>query len=217
MADGVAAATSMSDHDAARAYWRDATDTFVAQGDYYARAAAAVRAHLLPLLRPTDVALDIGCGDGTFTALMAGAVGHVDAYDLSPALIAQAEARRLPKVTFTVGDATEAVPGAYDLVTCMGVLVCIVDDAAFAVAVRSAAASVKPGGLLVLRETVSGWGRRVHHDGDYVACYRPRSAYLEKLGAAGLTLENDQRLAVWSRIRRRTNHLWVFRRLAAAS
>ena len=94
---------------------------------------------------------------------------------------------------------------------------CIVDDAAFVRTLRSIADGVLPGGLLVLRETVAGWGRRVKRDGDYVACYRPRSEYMDVLSSSGFSQEVDDRLATWSRLGRRSNHLWVFRRSSTAA
>ena len=209
-------ARPVSDHDRAQDYWRSATDTFVADTSYYGSVAAALERMVLPQLPADATVLDIGCGDGTFTALLAHDARHVDAFDLSPDLIDAARARGLTNVQFEVGDAADVPTGSYDLVSCMGVLVCLVDDREFERVLTGAAACVAPGGLLLLRETIAR-RRTVHEDGDYVACYRTRRAYTEPLAARGLTLELDHRLATWSRLRSRTNHLWVFRRSSRAT
>lgn len=201
----------MSDHDAAQGYWRRASSSFIAGGDYYRVVDRALRTHVLPRVPVDARVLDIGCGDGTFTAVLAECAGEVDAFDLSPDLIEQARRRGLPNVRFEVGDATSGTRGSYGAVSCMGVLVCIPDEAHFRRVLADATAAVAPGGLLVLRETVSGWMRRVLRNGEYVACYRRPGAYLRPLREQGFRLEVDARLAVWSRWGRRSNHLWVLR------
>lgn len=201
----------MSDHDSAQRYWRSASSSFIAGSEYYAVVERALRTHVLPRIPREAHVLDIGCGDGTFTAILSEHVAQVEAFDLSPDLIEQSRRRRLPNVHFAVGDATAGARGSYGAVFCMGVLVCIPDEAGFQRVLADAMAAVAPGGLLVLRETVSGWVRRVHRSGEYVACYRRPAAYMRPLREHSFRLEVDQRLAVWSRWGRRSNHLWALR------
>src|SRR5256885_2382549 len=74
-------------------------------------------------------ALDLGCGQGYFSRLLAGAGAAVTGIDLSDALVARAaelEAAEPLGVTYLRMDAAEIAsrfePGAYDLVTgCMSV------------------------------------------------------------------------------------------------
>ncbi|HJZ79409.1 MAG TPA: class I SAM-dependent methyltransferase [Pyrinomonadaceae bacterium] len=70
--------------------------------------------------------LEIGCGTGKNTALLAGIAGKVNAIDFSAAMIAKAkEKSTFDNVTFTVADITERWPcpdASTDLVTCNLVL-----------------------------------------------------------------------------------------------
>lgn len=204
----------MSGMDGAHGYWRRANDTFVAPDSYYAAVGAALRADVLPRLAPGAETLDIGCGDGTFTEVLASRSAHVDAVDVSPDLIAQARRRRIANASFELGDALTLPERRYDLVASMGVLVCIADDTSFESALLAAANAVRPQGYLLLRETVSGWGRRETDSGGYLACYRTRSAYFDLLG--GFEIVVDRQLARWSRTKRRTNHLWLLRKSATS-
>lgn len=57
-----------------------------------------------------ETVLDVGCGTGTTTALLAQAVGrrgHVTGVDISEVLISVARAQKLANATFAVGDATK--------------------------------------------------------------------------------------------------------------
>ncbi|KAB1070080.1 class I SAM-dependent DNA methyltransferase [Methylobacterium planeticum] len=56
------------------------------------------------------VALDLGCGTGLVGAAFAGRVGHLTGVDLSPAMLAQAERRRLYQ-RLVVGDLTGFLAG----------------------------------------------------------------------------------------------------------
>ena len=72
------------------------------------RTAANSAPNLLPLLRPGQSVLDVGCGPGTITTDLAGLVapGRVVGIDRSPAVIrlARAEAGGLDGLSFRVGD-----------------------------------------------------------------------------------------------------------------
>jgi len=60
-----------------------------------------------------DTVLEIGCGTGKNTALLAGIARRVLAIDLSPAMIARARQKsNFNNVTFTVADITETWPCA---------------------------------------------------------------------------------------------------------
>src|SRR5262245_54753253 len=58
--------------------------------------------------RAGEHVIDVGCGNGATTALLAQAVGlggHVLAVDISEALIGAARSRRIDNATFVLGDA----------------------------------------------------------------------------------------------------------------
>lgn len=84
-------------------------------GDFGAAALAAAN------VRPGEKVIDIGCGNGGTTQVLAEAVGpsgHVLGVDISEPLIAAARAHRVPNATFVLGNAaTHPFEAAsYDLV-----------------------------------------------------------------------------------------------------
>lgn len=90
----------------------------------------AMRARLLAAL-PRDLSgvrvLDAGCGAGQMSAALAERGAEVVGVDLSPALVAIAEARLpaplRPRVRFLAGDMTEAAEGRFDHVIAMDSLI----------------------------------------------------------------------------------------------
>ncbi|MBV8393836.1 MAG: methyltransferase domain-containing protein [Alphaproteobacteria bacterium] len=70
--------------------------------------------------KPGEKVLDVGCGTGTTTALVAasvGSAGHVLGVDISETLIAAARAQKVANASFELGDAaTYAFDGGFDLV-----------------------------------------------------------------------------------------------------
>jgi SAM-dependent methyltransferase len=121
-----------------------------------------VRRQALSMLRAAGVkpggrALDVGTGWG-FWLRTWHALGFptVDAVDFVPESVERARAIAGEGDDVRLADIGE--PGAfvgrepYDLVSCMNVLLHVVDDAEFAVAIHNVASAVAPGGLLLLAE-----------------------------------------------------------------
>lgn len=112
-------------------------------------------AHRLDDLTGKDV-LDIGSGTGYWIDIWRSkGAASIDGVDL----VAEAVDRlreRYPRSTFMVGDIAErdVLPavGRYDLVTVMNVLLHIVDDDRFSAAAANVAATIRPGGRLLLAE-----------------------------------------------------------------
>lgn len=158
---------------------------------------AIVRRHALSMLRAAGVrafgrALDIGTGWGFwFQTWHALGFPTVDAVDFVPEAVERVRAMAGPGDHVRVADITE--PGVfdgrepYDLVSCMNVLLHVVDEAAFGVALANVASAVAPGGLLLLAEpaalgplappTDGAVTSRVHALADYRQ--PPREAGLE--------------------------------------
>ncbi len=101
--------------------------------------------------RHGEHAIDVGCGTGGTTAVLAhgvGLSGHVLGVDISETLVGAARAHRLDNATFVVGDAATHPfrEAAYDLVfSRFGVMFFAEPVAAF----RNLHRALKPGGRLV--------------------------------------------------------------------
>jgi 2-polyprenyl-3-methyl-5-hydroxy-6-metoxy-1,4-benzoquinol methylase len=202
----------MGEHDD---FWETTSTPRVTGDAYYDRVADSVRRLVVPRMPDGARVLDAGCGDGAYTQVLAPHAAHVDAFDISPPLIARAEQLALSNVSWGLGDVTALPEGTWDVVSCMGVLVCVLDDDDFRSTLAGLAERVAPGGLLVLRETLSGWGSRTVRNEQHTGRYRPRGAYLETLQPAGLAIAAEEHLATWSRLGRRSNHLFVLERRTA--
>ncbi|MFB9687233.1 class I SAM-dependent methyltransferase [Amycolatopsis plumensis] len=134
--------------------WDAEAATFDDQPDHGLRD-PAVRAAwsdlLLPLMPPAPAAVvDLGCGTGSLSLLLAQAGHAVCGVDLSPRMLAVA-AGKTAEVDFRVGDAADppCPPHAYDVVLARHVLWAMPDAAA---ALGAWVRLLKPGGRLVLVE-----------------------------------------------------------------
>lgn len=116
---------------------------------------AAWAAVLLPLLPASPASVvDLGCGTGSLSVLLAQAGHEVRGTDLSPRMVAAAQAKAsaagVPAV-FVEGDASEPpyAPGSCDVVLARHVLWALPNPAA---ALKRWVGLLKPGGLLMLVE-----------------------------------------------------------------
>jgi len=105
-----------------------------------------------------DSILEVGCGPGTWTALLAGNARHVTAVDLSPGMLDQAR-RSVPseRVEFVNADAASFEPGRqYDTAVSVRVLEYIPEWRAV---VNKLGRLVKPGGraVLITKTPLSVW------------------------------------------------------------
>ncbi len=107
---------------------------------------------------PAGSALEIGCGPGTWTPLLADKAGEVTALDLSERMLERArEAVREPNVTFVQGDAASFVTDrAFDRVMSVRVLEYVPEWRSI---VRRLEDLVAPGGraVIVTKTPVSVW------------------------------------------------------------
>lgn len=102
-------------------------------------------------LRGDEHILDVGCGDGRLTELLARAVprGRVVGCDAAPEMIAHArQQHRRRNLEFTLADARELrLPGAFDVLFSNAALHWVDDHRAF---LRAAAKVLRPGGRLMI-------------------------------------------------------------------
>jgi 2-polyprenyl-3-methyl-5-hydroxy-6-metoxy-1,4-benzoquinol methylase len=194
------------------AYWASCGDTHLADGAYYRR----VR-DILPLLcdlylSPQDHALDIGCGNGEYTQHIAARCRQVRAFDLSPKLVEQARARAASNIDFRCADVAglaEHRDVSFDAVFAMGVFV-IIHGERFATAMADLAALVRPGGVLITRDSVTPSEDVMRQIGDgYIAHYRSAQRFVGTIGDAGFKLE---RTVFIEQFKEMTNSFYVFRR-----
>jgi 2-polyprenyl-3-methyl-5-hydroxy-6-metoxy-1,4-benzoquinol methylase len=141
-----------------RAFWDTEAARFDEEPDHGLRDpevrgawARLLRAHLP---RPPADVLDLGCGTGSLTVLLAEHGHRVHGVDLAPNMVEVARAKVATSgvaVTVEVGDAAEPPgrPGAYDVVLTRHVLWALPDPSA---AVARWVRLLRPGGRLLLVE-----------------------------------------------------------------
>jgi SAM-dependent methyltransferase len=146
----------MDARETARRTWDAEAATFDDEPDHGLRdpeTREAWRALLRPVLPPAPARVaDLGAGTGTLSVLLAEEGYAVDGLDVSPEMVARAEAKAAgTTATFRVGDANapDLDPAAYDVVLSRHVLWAMEDRAA---ALGRWLALLKPGGTLVLVE-----------------------------------------------------------------
>jgi SAM-dependent methyltransferase len=154
-------------------YWEDRAQRFAAEGEglaavcsygmpeFYNRAIhIGQRLALRPWLKvkPGTRVLDVGCGVGRWSRLLAARGATVTGIDLSPTMIAQAHARAATegvaaRCDFRVQDLSKLDVGdQFDLVLGVTVLQHILDPAALRAAVARMTSHLAPGGRMILLE-----------------------------------------------------------------
>lgn len=129
----------------------------VADPDAYREKLRLTRAHLRPGMRM----MEFGCGTGTTALHHAPHVAHVDAFDISPAMLAigerQAADQGIANVTFRPADVAglDLPAESYDAILGMSILHLIEDPAA---TVRDVHRWLKPGGIFVTSTVCLGDG-----------------------------------------------------------
>lgn len=140
------------------------------------------RGFLLSAVRPGDRALDLGCGAGDFTAVLAQAGAQAVGVDVAEAALARARSRH-PELDFRLAPFEGPLPlpdGSFDLVWSSEVIEHVADTARWLSEVRRVLA---PGGRLLLttpahgrlRLALGGLERYSEPLGDHLHLYTARS------------------------------------------
>lgn len=136
--------------------------------------------------------LDVGCGVGRWSRLLASRGADVTGIDLSPTMIAQAERRAAAagladRCRFLVQDsAALEADGTFDMILCVTVLQHVLDQTALRSALRRMARHLAPRGRLVILEAAPA--RLASHCNTSVFTARPREFYLRLFSDCGLRL-----------------------------
>jgi len=177
-------------------YWEKSINTYLAPPDYYDCKEAILR-DVLAKLPTLGKAVDLGCGDGRFTFLLAEYARSVSAYDISPSLVQAASEKaaleHVENVSFQVSELDAVLPfEKYDLVALMGVTSCIINDLKFLRTLDQLAQLCRHGGFLIMIDTLSvGSQQTAADDTGYVAKYRSVDVYKQLVKARGFDLAEE--------------------------
>jgi len=140
--------------------------------------------------RPGTRVLDVGCGVGRWSRLLAGRGAAVLGVDLSPTMISEARRRAADEgfaCRFAVADASRLQLGErFDLVLGVTVLQHILDATLLRSALAAMAAHLAPGGRMILLEAAPALPVETCNSSVFVA--RPRDLYLALMRDCGLEI-----------------------------
>lgn len=153
------------------------------------RAVLSCLRRLHPVLDGVRI-LDVGCGTGDFVIELARRGATVVGIDISPTVVATAQARcaDLPRVTLKATGINEfsAPPNSFDLVTSITVLQHLTDSSQLAQVVQRLCAVLRPGGHLLLLELAPDRGQHVEQA--LHVRVRTRSEWIDLLREGGFVL-----------------------------
>jgi SAM-dependent methyltransferase len=188
-------------------YWEDRAQRFAGEGaglaavcaygmpEFYNRAIDfEQRMALEPWLQVTadTRVLDVGCGVGRWSRLLAARGATVTGVDLSPTMIAQARSRAAAdgvanRCQFDVQNvAALTVNGTFDLVLGVTVLQHILDPGALRAALVGMSARLAPGGRMILLEAAPA--RHINRCDSTIFRARYRDSYLQLFDECDLDL-----------------------------
>lgn len=201
----------------ARNFWHNTERGKIGPEQLYKKQQYFIEETVLPLLKPEDEVLDIGCADGTFSLLYSKAVSQVTGIDIGEKLIAQAkqyaQEAKLDNVEFITADIFQMViERQFDAVSLMGVLTTISDDIAALQILLKATEMLKHDGLLILKDSVriNSHEATTLHNQEYEAIYRPERDYIAMCRSLGLELIERHPLVTMENAGQ-TSVMYVFR------
>lgn len=146
----------------------------------------------LPAARARTV-VDLACGNGDWTTVLAQRADRVVAVDFSEGMVAACRARlaragQLERAELVCGDVSEVAIPTSDLVIAGAVTQYLADDRVDAL-LANVHAALAANGLFYLRTTVSTTGvTQVRADDTFQGVYRPKAWFDERVVRAGFTV-----------------------------
>ena len=140
---------------------------------------------IIPELKETDVVGELGSASGEYTLKIAPYVNHIDAFEISENMVNSAKKFALEKniknVEFNCKAAEDTIlqEDKYDKFLCLGLFTCIPNDSAVKNIINNIYKSLKPGGLLFIKDSVVAGKTITHNDGNYAAIYRNENEYFD--------------------------------------
>mgnify|MGYP001170454413 CR=1 FL=1 len=201
----------------AKEYWQKSETTFLVRNEYYERVEKIINSDVLDVVEDCKSMLDVGCGNGRFTLLFANVIDQIWACDLSKSLISSAkkssDKQNISNVQFRVADiiSQPEFNEKFEVLSCMGVLSTIVADADVDKVLDKLVSLIKPGGYLILRDTLSTKKTQSFLVKIPPAIYRSRRRYGSKLSKRGLVPVYCARVWFWEK-NNRENFITVMRK-----
>ncbi|NOT69339.1 MAG: DUF563 domain-containing protein [Methylophilaceae bacterium] len=140
-------------------YWKNAPTTITGASDYYQYKTQALQ-NTMRYIPELNYAMDIGCGEGAYTALLAQKAKQMDAYDISKKLIQSAKKRaaklNLENVNFQTQAFTEITARQnIDLISCIELAGSILSDQDFSKLFNKLHRMLKENGYLLILDCFS--------------------------------------------------------------
>lgn len=196
-------------------YWQNASNSYLAADDYYA-SKEKILDTVCESIKFNGNAIDIGCGNGTFTFLLSKFLKEIDAYDASYSMICKAKDEQklnnLNNIEFFHAELKDMKPfKRYNLVSCMDVTSIIPDDLEFLKILKSFKMLVKEKGYLLLIDSLSLTKELLYNDeSGYVVKYRNISDYKYIVEKMGFELVDEYTIKVVEE-KELTNNLFIFK------
>lgn len=173
-------------------YWKNSSDSHLASSDFY-EFKKKVLTNLLSCIPSAKFALDIGCGNGEYTALLSSKAEKTQAYDISPHLLKKAIERfgDNKNISFSCSSIEDISEGKekYDLVFCMGVTSCLIDDDKFINTIKKINRLSDDNATIILSDSLSVSSALFFEDkSGYVAKYRDQKEYLKTIEGENMKL-----------------------------
>ena len=181
----------------ANSYWEASKNSYIGAEELYIKQEEVLLRLFAPKISKNDRILDIGCSNGRFTFLINKQCRSVDAFDLSPHLIRQAEEQAkkadITNIEFAVRDIRHLqTEKTYDHIMCMGVFTAIPDEQIVKEAVLKLPKILKKNGYLVLKDSLASSDSQVYVNNDYAAKYRNELEYKALFEQLGFRVESEE-------------------------